>query len=219
MRIVVVTVFACIVLVAWSGKSVFASGGARDLTAVNGSVTAEPGQTYDTVRTVNGAVRVSRGASAAEAKTVNGSLVLEEDTKVGTASTVNGSLRIGAGAAVAEEASTVNGSIALAKRARVGGDVSTVSGRIRLDGAEVTGKVITRDGDIELNDGARVHGGIHVREKGNNWSWNGSKLVVQVEICSTCVVDGELRFDRAVELHVESGGRIGRVIGDEVTRR
>jgi DUF4097 and DUF4098 domain-containing protein YvlB len=218
MKIALVTILAVFALVAWSEDSASSSGG-RDLTAVNGSVTAEAGQSYDTVRTVNGAVRVSRGASAETAKTVNGSLVLEDDTKVGTASTVNGSLRIGAGAAVEHQASTVNGGIALAKRARVGGDVSTVSGDIRLDGAEVTGKVITRNGDIELSDGARVHGGIHVQENQGGWNWNGKEKPVTVNVCGTCVVDGDLRFDRAVELHVESGGKIGRVIGEQVVRR
>jgi DUF4097 and DUF4098 domain-containing protein YvlB len=218
MRIVLAAAVALTAFAAWPRESDSSSDG-RDLTAVNGSVTAEAGQSYDSVRTVNGAVRVGRGASAETAKTVNGSLTLEEDAKVGTATTVNGSLKIGEGAAVTEQASTVNGGIRVAKRARVGGDVSTVSGDIRLDGAEITGKIITRNGDIELTDGARVRGGIHVQENKGGWGWNGKEEPITVNVCATCVVDGDLRFDRAVELHVESGAKIGRVIGDEVIRR
>jgi hypothetical protein len=97
--------------------------------------------------------------------------------------------------------------------------VTTVSGEIELNGAEVGGELITRNGDIELTDGARVRGNIHVKTKNDsNWGWNDSDPI-KVHICSTCVVDGELRFDRPVELRVEDGGKIGKVIGDKVTRR
>ena len=64
-------------------------------------------------------------------------------------------------------------------------------------------------------------GGIYVKKpKGSNWSWGKDQDErVKVSICSTCVVDGELRFERAVELRVESGAKIGQVIGDDVLRR
>jgi predicted acyltransferase (DUF342 family) len=193
----------------------------RDISSVNGEVNASPGETYDTLSAVNGDVNVGRGTTADEAKTVNGDVKLDADAKVGSASTVNGSLRVGDGANVTREASTVNGSIDLGKRARIGGNVSTVSGDIDLDGAEVTGRLETRNGNIRLTDGARVHGGIHIRKKTDN-GWFGDdegRDPVKVLICSTCVVDGELRFERAVELRVEQGAKIGQVIGDKVTRR
>jgi hypothetical protein len=76
-------------------------------------------------------------------------------------------------------------------------------------------------GEIELTDGTRVRGGIHIKKPSDsNWSWGKEdEDPPKVHICSTCVVDGELRFDRAVILHVEDGARIGKVIGDKVTRR
>ena len=84
---------------------------------------------------------------------------------------------------------------------------------------EVGGSLITSNGDIELADGARVRGGIHVKKKGsNNWGW-GKDEPLKVHICGTCIVDGELRFDRPVELRVDQGAKIGRVTGDEITRR
>jgi DUF4097 and DUF4098 domain-containing protein YvlB len=139
--------------------------------------------------------------------------------KLGEVSTVNGSVDIAGGATIERTASTVNGEVEIGKGARVGGDVSTVSGEIELEGAEVTGKVITRNGDIELTDGARVLGGIHVKNKSDgNWNW-GKEKILEVHICSTCVVEGELRFDRPVHLRVEPGAKIGQVIGDSVTRR
>ena len=79
---------------------------------------------------------------------------------------------------------------------------------------EVGGQIVTSKGDIELTDGARVRGGIHVKKNnGNNWGW-GKDEPLKVHICSTCVVDGELRFDRPVELRVDDGAKIGKVIGD-----
>jgi predicted acyltransferase (DUF342 family) len=195
------------------------AGSGRDISSVNGSVNASPGESYDTLSAVNGDVNVGRGASANEARTVNGDVTLDADTKVGSASTVNGRLRIRDGASVATQASTVNGTIELGKRASVGGDVSTVSGDIELNGAEVTGGLETRNGDIDLLDGARVHGGIHIKRKNDNHWGDDDHRPVKVRICSTCVVDGELRFDREVELDVEPGAKIGKVIGDKVTRR
>jgi DUF4097 and DUF4098 domain-containing protein YvlB len=211
---------AFVSLTALSVSQISFAGSGRDISSVNGSVNASPGESYDSLSAVNGDVNVGRGASANEARTVNGDVTLDADTKVGRASTVNGSLRIRAGANVTNEASTVNGTIELGKRARIGGNVSTVSGDIELNGAEVTGGLETRNGDIDLLDGARVHGSIHVKKKNDNkWGDDGDRRPVKVRICSTCVVDGELRFDRAVELNVEPGAKIGNVIGDKVTRR
>lgn len=212
---------ACItalVMGAWAASPAAQAAEGTSVSQVNGSVRTSAGQTYDTLSSVNGDVRVEQGVIADEAHTVNGDIVLESDAKVGSVKTVNGSLRIGEGVAVTREASTVNGSVKLAARARVGGAVSTVSGDIEIDGAEVAGKLTTNNGDIDLTSGARVHGGIHVK-KNNSWNSHDKDDPIKVHVCSTCVVEGELRFDRPVELRVDQGGKVGNVIGDAVTRR
>jgi len=217
-------VFACFaaVIVAWlvwAGGPVTLAADGSNLTAVNSSVHANDGQTYGTLSTVNGDVRVGRGAIASEAKAVNGSITLEADARVGEAHTVNGSLNLHEGVTIEREAHTVNGDIDLRKRARVGGDVATVSGDIDLDGAEVGGELRTNNGDIDLIEGAHVRGGIYVKKsKGSGWNWSKDEPV-KVHVCGTCVVDGDLRFERPVVLKVDSGAKIGNVIGDEVTRR
>jgi hypothetical protein len=165
---------------------------------------------------VNGDVRVGRGASADEAETVNGSIRVEEEARLGKVSTVNGSLDIAEGVSIEREAHTVNGDVDMRRRSRVGGTVGTVNGDIELEGTEVGGQVSTHNGDIDLKDGTHVRGGILVK-KSKNWGWNKSDPI-EVTICSTCIVDGELRFERPVKLRVEEGARIGTVIGDEVTR-
>jgi DUF4097 and DUF4098 domain-containing protein YvlB len=211
---------AFIALVAWAGNRASIAADGRSVTAVNGSVEASAGQTYDKVKTVNGDVTVRTGATVESAHTVNGDIELERDAKAGSVGTVNGELDIGAGATVAREASTVNGSVKMAKRTRVGGAVSTVSGEIELNGAEVGGTLTTVNGDIDLTDGAHVRGGILVKKPNRDSGWNnGHEDPVKVHICATCVVEGDLRFERLVELRVDNGAKIGKVIGDQVTRR
>jgi DUF4097 and DUF4098 domain-containing protein YvlB len=219
MKIAAIVVVGFIAFVAWAGSPISLAADGNNLSSVNGSVKGEAGQTYGKLSAVNGNVHVGRGATADVAKTVNGEVTIESDVRLGEVSTVNGSLDIADGVTVDRTASTVNGSVEIGKRSRIGGDVTTVSGEIELKGAEVGGKLITRNGDIELTDGARVSGGIHVKKKNdNNWGF-GKDEPVEVSICGTCVVEGELRFDRPVELRVASGARIGQVIGESVTRR
>ena len=214
--------FAAVViaLAVWNANSISRASDDRNLSSVNGGVTAAAGQTYDTVSTVNGGLTVGKGAIAHVAKTVNGGITVDDDAKIGNVSTVNGGLRIADHVTVEHEATTVNGGIRIGKNSSIGGDVSTVSGGIELRGSEVSGSVITRNGDIDLADGAHVRGSIHVKPKNDSgWGWGWKKDdVVRVTICGTCVVDGELRFERKVELHVEPGAKVGKVIGDEVQR-
>jgi len=221
MKLVACCMVVLIAWFAWAGAPVSYAGDGNNISAVNSSVKAAEGQTYGTLSTVNGDVRVGRSATADEAKTVNGSITLENDARLGEVSTVNGSVNISEGVAIERNAHTVNGDVEMDKRSRVGGEVSTVSGDIELEGAEVGGQLRTVNGDIELTEGAHVRGGIYVKKpKGSSWGWGKDKDErVKVSICSTCVVDGELRFERAVELRVESGAKIGKVIGDDVLRR
>jgi DUF4097 and DUF4098 domain-containing protein YvlB len=219
MKLATSVTISFLALVSWAASPVSQADDARSLNSVNGNVSATPGQTYDTLSTVNGEVHVGAGATAEQAKTVNGELEIENGAKVGEASTVNGELAIGEDVMIDREASTVNGGISIGERARVGGNVSTVSGEIEIKGAEVSGQVITTNGDINLSNGARVLRGIYVRKPGgSNWGF-GKSDQVKVHVCSTCVVEGELRFDRPVELRVDTGGKIGKVIGESVTRR
>jgi len=219
MKFATFAVSAFILFVVWAASPVsFASDG-RDLSSVNGEVTAKAGETYGSLSTVNGGVHVSSGVTADRAKTVNGEIEVENNAKIGELSTVNGSVDIGDDVAVERNASTVNGGIEVGKRSRVGGDVTTVNGEIEIDGGEVGGKIITTKGDIDLTDGARVRGGIHIKKNnGVGWNW-GKEEPPKVRICSTCIVDGDLTFDRPVELRVDSGAKIGKVIGEDVTRR
>jgi DUF4097 and DUF4098 domain-containing protein YvlB len=216
MKIAALLAAVSIAWVCWasSPESMAADGG--DVSHVNKSVSASAGQSYGRLSTVNGDVRVGRGATATEAKTVNGSIHIEDEARLGSVSTVNGSVDIAEDVSIEQEATTVNGDVEMRRRSRVGGALGTVNGDIEIEGAEVGGQLTTNNGDIDLKDGARVLGGIHVK-KSRNWGFKKSEPI-EVNICSTCVVQGELRFERPVKLRVENGAKIGAVIGDEVTR-
>lgn len=219
MKLAVCVVATVVALVVWNGGSLSLASDGHNLSSVNGSVRAEAGTAYETLSSVNGDVRMERGASAETAKTVNGEVRLESEARVGSASTVNGSLEVGERGSIAHDASTVNGGIRLAKGVHVGGDVTTVSGEIELNGAEVGGGLTTNNGNIDLDDGAQVRGGILVK-KSHDWGWSSGKhRPIKVHVCGTCSVEGELRFEQPVELRVDDGGKIGKVIGDSVTRR
>lgn len=216
MKFLIAATVAFVAWMTWAGSPVSYAGNGRAISTVNSSLRAEAGQTYGDLSTVNGDVTVGQGATAGSASTVNGNIRIDDDARLDNASTVNGSVRISEGVQIEREAHTVNGDIQLRNRSRVGGDVATVSGDIELAGAEVGGTLRTNNGDIELTEGARVRGGILVK-KSHGWGSSKNKPV-SVRICSTCVVDGELRFERPVKLTVENGARIGTVIGDEVIR-
>jgi DUF4097 and DUF4098 domain-containing protein YvlB len=219
MKLAVCVAAVLVALVVWNGGSLTHASDGHSLSSVNGSVRAEAGKTYESLSSVNGDVRMERGAIADTAKTVNGEVRLESEARVGSASTVNGSLEVGEGGSIAHDASTVNGGIRLARGVHVGGDVTTVSGAIDLTGAEVGGGLTTNNGNIDLHDGAQVRGGIHVK-KTNEWSWGGGRHdTIKVHVCGTCSVGGELNFEQPVELRVDDGARIGKVIGASVTRR
>jgi DUF4097 and DUF4098 domain-containing protein YvlB len=219
MKFTAFVAFAFLAVAVWTGSPKSFADDGRNKSTVNGEVKTSSGETYGSLSTVNGSVHVASGVTADRAKTVNGEIEVESNAKIGELSTVNGSLDIGDDVAVTRDATTVNGSVEIGKRSRIGGDVKTVNGEIEIDGGEVAGQVITTKGDIELTDGARVRGGIHVKKNnGSNWGW-GKDEPSKVHICSTCIVDGDLQFDRPVELRVDSGAKIGKVIGEQVTRR
>jgi predicted acyltransferase (DUF342 family) len=219
MKFTAFVVFAFVAVVALAASPDLRADDGRNKSSVNGEVKTSSGETYGSLSTVNGSVHVASGVTADRAKTVNGEIEVESNAKIGELSTVNGSLDIGDDVEIARDATTVNGGVEVGKRSRVGGDVRSVNGEIEIKGGQVAGSIVTTKGDIELSDGAQVRGGIHVKKNnGTDWGW-GKEEPNKVHICSTCVVDGELRFDRPVELRVDSGAKIGKVVGDNVTRR
>jgi len=111
----------------------------------------------------------------------------------------------------------VNGSMTLKSGAEVGGPLSNVNGRIALNDAHVAGGLHTVGGDIDISGGSHVEGGILVKHGGGGW-FNFSTRKPRIVIGPGAVVQGDLRFERAVELYVSDSATTGPITGATAIR-
>ncbi len=183
-----------------------------NLSRINGSISANAGQTYRALETVNGSITIADNVAAESAETVNGRINLGSNARVGSLETVNGDIHIRTGAQIAHTVTSVNGDLELASGSHVGGKLSNINGKIVLDHAVVDGMVETTSGDITIGDGSVVHGGLHVDKPGAT-NFNLSNRKPRIVIGPNAVVDGALVFDREVDLLVSSSAKIGAVTG------
>ena len=205
-----------LVLALGAGGSAFAKG--EDIDKVNGAVRAQSGQEYGELDTVNGSIQVEREARVDSASTVNGSIRIDDGAQLGSAETVNGSITIAESVVVSGAAETVNGALSIGRASRVEGMASTVNGRIELTAAEVNGGIETVNGDITVGDGSTVRGGIKIEKPNRGWfSW-GEEKKPRVVIGANAVVEGELVFEREVELFVHETAKVGRIVGAQAQR-
>ncbi|GAA4858018.1 hypothetical protein [Luteimonas vadosa] len=186
----------------------------QDIDKINGSITAEAGQSYGELSTVNGSIRLRDGSRTGNADTVNGSIRGGDDLQAGSLETVNGSIRLGHRANVSGHVETVNGSIFIDRGSRIGGDVETVNGGIGLVATEVGGNLETVTGDVTVGVGSHVRGGLRVSKPSRSWlpvSFN--QRTPRIVIGPNAVVEGDLVFEREVVLYVHKTARIGAVTG------
>jgi DUF4097 and DUF4098 domain-containing protein YvlB len=178
---------------------------------VNGSILVPAGLHSGTVATVNGSIHVNDNATVLAATTVNGGIELGAHADAASLSTVNGGVTVGEGTHVAGAVTTVNGGMSLKSGADVGGRVQNVNGGILLTNAHVGGGLQTVAGDIDLNGGSRVEGGIVVERSSGWFNWRPRKP--RIVIGPGAVVQGDLRFERAVDLFVSDKATVGPISG------
>jgi len=188
---------------------------ADDVDKVNGSISADAGQTYGDLSTVNGGVTIGAGAHVGSASTVNGSIEAGDALVADSINTVNGGIRVGSHAQISGDMETVNGGIFVDRGGRIGKGVGTVNGAIGLVDTEVAGDVETVSGDITIGVGSQVRGALRVRKPNASWlPINfGNKRKPRIIIGPNAAVDGELVFERDVTLYVHKSARIGKVVG------
>jgi DUF4097 and DUF4098 domain-containing protein YvlB len=191
-----------------NGSVTAGEGGAQ---TVNGSIRVPDGEHTKTVTTVNGSIHISPNAVVEDAHTVNGSVAVGEHAGADSVETVNGGISLDPGAHVTRSVSTVNGALHLMD-AEVGGRLSNVNGTIDLKAAHVGGGIHTINGDIDVGSNSRVEGGILV-EKPAPSLFNWGNRTPRVVIGPGAVVQGELRFERQVQLYVSDKATIGTVTG------
>lgn len=191
---------------------------ANDISKVNGSITAETGQSYGDLDTVNGSIRIEDRARAGDAQTVNGSIRAGDGIETGSLGTVNGSIRAGANARIGGNIETVNGSVFVDRGGTVDGNVETVNGAIGVVDTDIDGNIETVSGDITVGVGSRVTGNVKVTKPTSNWnllpvSFNDGKRKPRIIVGPGAVVDGDLVFEREVTLYVHETARVGRITG------
>ncbi|WP_228482066.1 hypothetical protein [Lysobacter sp. H21R4] len=182
-----------------------------DISKVTGSVDVAADARVGDVDTVNGSIAIDTNAQAGAVSTVNGSIKLADGVRAGELSTVNGSVRAGRNVRTGE-VSTVNGQIFIDRGSNVAGDLSTVNGAIGLVGTRVEGDIEMVNGDLTVGANSHVLGGIHYDKPGFQWLSLGKKLP-RVVVGPAAQVDGDMVFERDVDLYVHQSARIGKVTG------
>ncbi len=193
------------------------TAGRGGASTVLGSVRVPDGEQTGNVATVTGSIHVGDNATLAGATTVTGSISLGTHSSADSLTTVNGSISLSDDARVAHGVRAVNGQLTLHNGSEVDGSLTNVNGTIELDAARVGGGIRTVNGDINVGSHSRVDGGILIQ----NPNGRSSELVPhepRVVIGPDAVVNGELRFERKVELYVSERATIGPVIGATAVR-
>ena len=179
---------------------------------VNGSIHVAAGKPPGPVNTVNGSIHIDEKAAVTSAATVNGGVHLGAHATAVSLTTVNGSITLGDGAQVSTTATSVNGELILGNGAEVSGALSNVNGKIALTAAHVAGGIATVSGNIDITGTSRVEGGILVRKPTGELLHFGND-VPRIVIGPGAIVQGDLKFERKVELYVSDKATIGSVSG------
>ena len=211
---------SCILALALSLAASPAFASDNDIDKVNGSITAEAGESYGTLSTVNGSIRIGAGAVVEEAETVNGSIRVADDARSGSLETVNGAIRLGERVEVSGDIDTVNGGVFVDREGRVAGDIETVNGSIGLVDTELAGDIETVNGDITVGIDSHVRGGITVTKPNSGWFpfSLGKREPPRIVIAQGARVDGPLVFEREVKLYVHATAQVGKITGAEPVR-
>ncbi|GAB3046993.1 hypothetical protein [Stenotrophomonas tumulicola] len=184
----------------------------EDISKVNGSIRAEPGQRYGDLDTVNGSIRVGDGVETGDIETVNGSIKVGDAARTGSISTVNGGVRLAGEVIARGNVETVNGSIFSDRRSQIEGSVETVNGGIGLVETRLAGDIRTVNGDVTVGVGSVVSGGIQIKKPSFSLSLTPGRKP-RVIIGPNAVVQGALQFEREVVLYVHRSAKIGAVAG------
>jgi hypothetical protein len=182
--------------------------------SINGSIHVSAGTPGGEVSTINGSIHADDNAQLSGGHTVNGNISLGDHATATSLTTVNGGISLGQGAKVSETVTTVNGTLALRTGSEVGGRLANVNGTIILAAATVNGGITTVNGNIDIGANSHVQGGINVHKPSTGFfHWWSDTDKPRVVVGPGAVVEGEMRFDRAVRLYVSDTATIGPVTG------
>lgn len=181
-------------------------------TKVNGSVHVAAGKPPVAATTVNGSIHIDDNAAVTSASTVNGTVHLGEHATAKSLESVNGSVSLAAGAHLSGAASSVNGELTLDDGADILGSLSNVNGKITLNSAHVGAGIKTVNGSISITGTSHVEGGIVIEKPGTQLI-QLTHDVPRIVIGPGATVQGEMRFEREVQLYVSDKATVGKVTG------
>jgi DUF4097 and DUF4098 domain-containing protein YvlB len=202
------TVLAVIAVLSGCGNSFNGDESSK----INGSIHVPVGKQPRPVETINGSVHIDENAAVTTATTVNGSMHLGAHATATSLNTVNGSISLETGSHVSGSAASVNGDLTVADGAEITGSLSNVNGKISLNAAHVGGGIKTVTGSISITGASHVEGGILV-EKATGGILSLGNDVPRIVIGPGATVQGDLRFERKVDLYVSDKAAIGPVTG------
>ncbi len=161
-------------------------------------------------RSVNGNVRIGSDCRVqGECMSVNGSIQVGKRSTVRGLKSVNGGVSIEEESVVSRKVDIVNGSLDMEPGSVVKRGVKSVNGPVRLDSALVQGGIVLYNGDVYMNHGSRIEGGILIKRSRN---FNSDQERPQViEINNGSVVEGDIRVnnpDCKVDVILMNRGRV-----------
>lgn len=177
-----------------------------DFELVNGGIRIGGNSVVGDLETVNGSIKLGSQSQADDIEVVNGSITLGDDVTVSSIESVNGGITAGDRLQVEEGIDSVNGHIRLGEGAVLGEGIETVNGKISFSGARIGGDIETVNSNLDTGANSVILGDIVYGEASRG---NHTPVVV---IGPGTRVEGELRFERLVDLRVHETATIGRVI-------
>lgn len=185
---------------------------------VNGSIRVgnDVTVTSGTFRTVNGSATIGNDSVVPGIATVNGAIRIGTNSQTGPLATVNGGIRVGAGSVVQGAVESVNGAVELSEGSRVEGSIAAVNGRLRLDSAHVTGAVENFNGGMEITGATVIEGNLRVvHSESMVITIDLEDEIPRIVIGPEVTIQGDLIFEREVELIIYRGAEVGEIQGAE----
>lgn len=185
-----------------------------DVSNVNGSISiGRECRITGNVRNVNGRISVGPESQAGAIRNTNGAIALDQGASVERITSTNGAIDLGENVRVAGNVENTNGRIVTASGTRIGGTVESLNGRIQMVGSQAAG-LSTSNGGVELLDGTRIDGELHVRRTRGTVASGASRIIIGPDV----VVTGPVRIEREVELYIHESATTGEISGADPIR-
>ncbi len=186
----------------------------------SGDITLGPRAQSATIDSTSGNVHVMQSAIVNGAiDTTSGDVRLMAGARSNGIDTSSGNVELAANVSVNGTIDTSSGYV-VGTAAQIMGSIDTSSGDISLTASRVNGSVLTNSGRVHVVMRSVIGGNLKLRKNNCDWSWFSSCKTQEttVIIGANSAINGALIAERPVRLYVHPSARVGRIIGDQITR-